>query len=97
MVQTVYTHSILSTQKKIVLEKPHSLNRIFFLVSPIVTAASSYDIRMSFDDPLFHSSYSFQGAKKHFRAEGEDIFQGNIWVLNQSGNDLLVAVSEILR
>ena len=97
MVQTVYTHSISSTQKKIVLEKPRSLNRIFFSVSPIVTATSSYDIQMSFDDPLFHSSYSFRGSEKSFEAEGEDIFQGNVWILNQSGNDLLVAVSEILR
>ena len=97
MVQTVYTRSILAGKKKIVLEKPHTLQRIFFSVSPIVTATSSYDIQMSFDDPLFHSSYSFRGSEKSFKAEGEDIFQGNVWILNQSGNDLLVNVSEILH
>ena len=97
MVQTVYTRSILAGKKKIVLEKPHASKRIFFSVSPIVTATSSYDIQMSFDDPLFHSSYSFRGAEKSFKVEGEDIFQGNVWILNQSGNDLMVAVSEILH
>jgi len=97
MVQTVCTHLILSGEKKIVIEKPLSLHRIFFFLGAIVSASSGYDLRVSFDDPHFLSFYSLQGARKYIEAKGEDIFQGNIWVQNNTSNDLLFTATEILR
>ena len=97
MVQTVRTHLVMAEEKTIVIEKPHSLNRIFFSIITIVSATNGYDIQISFDDPLFHSYYSLRGAIKHFEAEGGDIFQGNIWVFNKSSADVEVSVTEILH
>ena len=97
MVQTVCTLSISQGKKKIVIEKPHTLNRIFFSIATILSPTSGYDIRVSFDDPLFRSYYSLQGSKKYLKAEGGDIFQGNIWVSNNSTADVDVAVTEILQ
>ena len=97
MVQTVCTHRILAGKKRIVIEKPRSLNRIFFSILTVLPATSGYDIRVSFDDPLFLSYYSLRGATKHFEVEGGDIFQGNIWVYNNSTGDVDVAVTEILQ
>ena len=97
MVQTICTLSILAGEKKIVLEKPHSLQRIFFSVLTILSATNGYDIRISFDDPIFLSYYSLRGPRKYFEAKGGDIFQGNIWVSNKSSADVDVTVSEILH
>ena len=97
MVQTVCTLSIVAGGKKIIIEKPRTLHRIFFSVITILSATSGYDIRVSFDDPLFHSYYSLRGATKHFEAEGKDIFQGNVWLWNKSTADVEVAVTEILH
>ena len=97
MVQTVCTRQILAGKKIIILEKPLSLNRIFFSILSLLSATSGYDIRVSFDDPLFLSYYSLRGATKHFEVEGGDIFQGNIWVYNNSTGDVDVAVTEILH
>ena len=97
MVQTVCTHRILAGKKRIVIEKPRSLNRIFFSIMTILSTSSGYDIRVSFDDPLFHSYYSLRGATKHFEAEGKDIFQGNIWAYNVSDMDFWYTITEILH
>ena len=97
MVQTIHTVMIPAGQKKIIIEKPQVLNRIFFSVQVITAATTWYDVRMSFDDPLFSSSYSLTGMKKYFEAEGVDIFQGNIWVGNYSSEDLYISVTEILH
>ena len=97
MAQTVCTRQILSGKKIIVLKKPPNLHRIFFSVRVLVTAQYWYDVRMSFDDPSFSSFYMLQGPDKYFEAEGEDIFQGNIWVRNSSDKDLLVTLTEILH
>ena len=97
MVQTVGTFLILTGEKKIVLEKPNILHRIFFSVRVIAGEAAWRDTKISFDDPLFSSYFSLNGAKKYFEAAGEDIFQGNVWAINQSGVGLLFAVTEILR
>jgi len=97
MVQTACTLLIPAGKKMIVLEKPHKLNRIFFSVVTILSATSGYDIRVSFDDPLFLTYYSLRGSKKYFEAEGGDIFQGNIWVSNNSTADVEVAATEILH
>ena len=84
-------------EKRIVLEKPTSLHRIFFSVRVIAGEAAWRDTKISFDDPLFRSYYSLNGSKKYFEATGEDIFQGNVWAINQSDVGLLFAVTEILR
>ena len=97
MAQTVCTLMLLPGQKKIILEKPHSLQRIFFSLRVITSAASWYDVRVSFDDPLFSSFYSLTGQGKYFEAKGVDIFQGNIWAYNVSYIDLWCACTEILH
>ena len=97
MVQTVGTYLLLSGEKKIVLEKPNTLHRIFFSVRVIAGEAACRDMKISFDDPLFYSYFSLNGSKKYFEAAGEDIFQGNIWALNQSDVGLLLSATEILH
>ena len=97
MVQTIRTHMVSMGQKKIILEKPQVLNRIFFSVLVIAAATTWYDVRMSFDDPLFSSFYSLTGMKKYFEAMGVDIFQGNIWIGNYSSEDLYISATEILH
>jgi len=97
MAQTVCTPMIPPGQKKIILGKPHSLQRIFFSLRVITSAASWYDVRVSFDDPLFSSFYSLTGQGKYFEARGVDIFQGNIWVCNYSSVDLYISATEILH
>ena len=97
MVQTVSTHLLFIGEKKIVLEKPNILHRIFFSVRVVAGEAIWRDTKLSFDDPLFHSYYSLNGGRKFLEAAGEDIFQGNIWAANNADVDLLFAVTEILR
>ena len=97
MVQTVCTYLILAGKKMIVIEKPRSLNRIFFSVLTLLSTTSGYDIRVSFDDPYFFSYYSLRGSRKYFEAEGGDIFQGNVWVFNKSTGDVEVTATEILH
>ena len=97
MVQTVHTTWVHSGEKIIVIEKPHSLNRIFFSLVTIVSSTNGYIIKVSFDDPLFLSYYSLQGSMKYFEAKGEDIFQGNVWVWNNSSGDVEVSTTEILH
>ena len=97
MVQTVCTHLILAGKKSIILKKPNILYRFFFSVRVIAGEASWYDVKMSFDDPLFLSYYTLNGPVKYFQAEGVDIFQGDIWTKNNSGTDLLVTATEILH
>ena len=97
MVQTVCSHRIPFGEKKIVLEKPNTLRRIFFSIYVVAGEAAWRDTVFSFDDPLFRSYYSLNGSRKYFEATGEDIFQGNIWVQNQSDADLIFSVTEILR
>ena len=96
MVQTVCTVMIPAGQRKIILERPLSLHRIFFSVCVIVDQSGWYDSRMSFDDPQFITSYALNGAKKYFMAEGTDIFQGDVWILNASEKSLSYSATEIL-
>jgi len=79
------------------LEKPLALHRIFFSIYVLSSLAQWYDVRMSFDDPSFFSYYTMNGPRKYFEATGADIFQGNIWIMNNSGSDLFVAATEILH
>ena len=97
MAQTVCSHLILAGEKKIIVEKPHALQRIFFSICVVASQTSWYDVRMSFDEPKFCSYYPLNGPTKYFEAEGVNIFQGNVWVYNASDIDLLLAVTEILH
>jgi len=96
MVQTLCTIAISAGQRKIILERPHSLHRIFFSVGVVIDQKGWYDSRMSFDDPQFHSSYALNGVLKYFEAEGVDIFQGDVWILNASEKSLSYSATEIL-
>ena len=62
----------------------------------IAGEAAWRDTRLSFDDPAFLSYYSLNGSRKSLEARGADIFQGNIWVTNQSEVGLLFTATEIL-
>ena len=88
---------ILAKTKRIIFEKPIALHRIFFSVRVISSQAQWYDTKISFDDPAFFSFYSLNGPEKYFEAEGVDIFQGNVWVKNNSDTDLTFAGTEILH
>ena len=51
---------------------------------------------ISFDDPLFVDYYTLLGANTSLEAEGDGIFQGNIFVSNQSTVNILYSITEIL-
>ena len=96
MVQTVRTLHILAGEKKIIFEKPYSLQRIFFSIRVMARTDMWYPTYISFDDPLFRSFYMINGPEKYFEAEGANIYQGNIWGLNISDTELVYATTEIL-
>jgi len=52
--------------------------------------------KISFDDPLFSDYYTLLGTNTYLEAEGDGIFQGNIFVSNQSTVNILYSVTEIL-
>jgi len=97
MVQTVCTKLLLVGEKAIILEKPNILHRIFFSIRVVAGEAAWRDTKLSFDDPAFLSYYSLNGSRKSLEARGADIFQGNIWVMNQSEVGLLFTATEILH
>ena len=96
MVQTVNSVTILSGGKKLLLEKPRFLRRIFFSIRALADQSTWYQSRISFDDPLFHSYYVIDGPAKYFEANGEGIFQGDVWVFNASDQNLQYISTEIL-
>ena len=96
MVQTVYSTTILSGEKKIIIKKPRALHRIFFSVQAFADLTAWYETKISFDDPTFNSFYVIDGPAKYFKAEGNNIFQGNIWLYNLSNINLLYSATEIL-
>jgi len=97
MVQNIRTLLIHAGEKKIIFDKPFALHRIFFSVLVMASPTEWFETQISFDDPQFTLYYMINGPKKYFEAEGEDIFQGNIWAYNKSDHDLTYALSEILR
>ena len=97
MVQTVKSVLIFVGEKKVILERPHALQRVFFSVKVLARPEAWFDTKMSFDDPLFYSYYSLNGPEKYFEAAGADIFQGNVWVFNNSGTTLWFLATEILH
>ena len=96
MVQTVRSITILAGQKIIMLEKPLVLYRVFFSITALADQTAWYKSKVSFGDPLFHSFFVLNGPAKHFQAEGEGIFQGDIWLYNASDQDLEYTATEIL-
>jgi len=97
MVQTVKSVILAPSQKIEIAEMPHSLHRIFFSIRVVVGVNSWYPSKISFDDPSFASFYLLAGSERYFEIQGDDIFQGSIWVKNDSTISLWYAVSEILR
>ena len=97
MVQTICSVKILAGEKKIVLEKPLVLHRIFFSICRIQDQTSWHATWISFDDPLFNSFFTISGSLNNFEAEGVDIYQGNIWAYNISDTDFWYSLTEILH
>ena len=97
MVQTLRTISIAPGQKKIIVKKPKVLCRIFFSIQAFADQDTWYQSKISFDDPNFTSFFSLNGPAKYFEAKGENISQGNVWVLNASTVDLQYSATEILH
>ena len=97
MVQTVRSITILSGEKMMLIEKPRALQRIFFSIQAFADMTAWLETKISFDDPQFRSFYVLDGPAKYFQAEGDDIFQGDIWVYNMSDTNLLYSATEILH
>ena len=96
MVQTVKSVRLAPGQQGVFLEKPHVLSRVFFKITAILPTTSNYMSEISFDDPLFVDYYTLLGANTSLEAEGDGIFQGNIFVSNQSTVNILYSTIEIL-
>ena len=96
MVQTVMSKTLLPGQKKILIEKPLALCRIFFSIRALADQSAWYQSKVSFDDPLFRSYYVLDGPGKYFEAKGEGLFQGNVWVANASDQNIQYTITEIL-
>ena len=96
MAQTVRSEIISTGHKKIILEKPLASRRIFFGIKELAPIEAWCESWISFGDPMFYSYYIMAGHSKYFEAKGEGIFQGDVWVFNNSGGDVRYTVSEIL-
>jgi len=97
MVQTVHSITVLAEEKKLLIQKPLVLHRIFFSIRVFAPQDEFHEVKISFDDPHFNSFYVLDGSARYFQAEGEDIFQGNVWVFNVSSVNLLHTTTEILH
>jgi len=96
MVQTVKSLALAPSAKSILFEKPLVLSRIFFRVTAFAPPNEWHRSKISFDDPAFNSFYVLDGPVRYFEAKGEGIFQGDVWLFNQSTVDLLYSSTEIL-
>ena len=96
MVQTVQTVILHAGQQKIFFEKPHVLRRIFVSIRALAPPEAWAESRISFDDPMFYSYYTLAGFSKYFKAKGEGLFQGDVWVFNNTTGDLAYTLTEIL-
>jgi len=97
MVQTLHSITVLAGEKKLLLEKPLVLRRIFFSIRVLAPYDEWHETKISFDDPEFNSFYVLDESARYFEAKGEDICQGDIWVLNVSNMNLLHTTTEILH
>jgi len=96
MVQTVRSLSLHPGEQTVLVEKPHALSRIFFGISALLPLTVGYKSEISFDDPMFLTYYILIGSTVHFEAKGEGIFQGNVWVRNESTISISYSATEIL-
>ena len=96
MAQTVKAFSVPSGHIKKLIEKPHALCRIFFGVVALLPPTAGYMSKISFDDPAFHTYYALIGSTVSFEAKGKGIFQGNVWVRNESTISITYSTTEIL-
>jgi len=96
MVQTVKSLRLQPGQQGIFLERPHVLSRIFFKITAILPQTVNYPSKISFGDPLFLEYYTLLGTNTYFEAEGNGIFQGNVFVRNESSINILYSITEIL-
>ena len=96
MVQTVMYSSLPSGQQKIFLEKPRVLRRIFFKIIALLQQSAGYPSKISLGDPMFYSYFVLNGVNVYFESKGEGIFQGDIWVRNQSNTAVAYTASQIL-
>ena len=96
MVQIVKSVRLQPGQQKIFLKRPRVLFRVFFKITAILPTTANYMSKISFADPLFVDYYTLLGSNTSFEAEGDGIFQGNIFVSNQSTVNILYSTIEIL-
>ena len=96
MVQSVIYTSLPPGQQKILLEKPHVLRRIYFKIIALLQPSAGYPSKISFGDPMFYSYFVLNGANIYMESRGEGIFQGDIWVRNQSTATVGYTSTEIL-
>ena len=96
MVQTIKSIRLLPGQQKIFIARPHILSRIFFKIVAMLPLTADYQSLISFDDPLFADYYTLLGSNVSLEAEGHGIFQGNIFVSNQSIVNILYSTIETL-
>ena len=96
MVQTVKSLKLVAGDMKIVFEKPHILRRIFVRIVSVLPRNEAYKSHISFDDPMFYTYYILLGSTIHFEVKGEGIFQGDIWVRNESTISITYSLTEIL-
>ena len=97
MVQTVKTINVPTGEIRILFEKPHSLQRVFFSIQVVLSVDTEYPLFVSFGDLHFVSYYRLSGQNRYFEAKGDDIFQGVVWACNQSNIGLNCALTEILH
>ena len=97
MVQTLRTITLSGGDKTILIEKPLVLSRIFASIRALADDDKWYQSKISFDDPSFTSFFVLNGPGKYFEAKGADIFQGDIWVYNNSDTDFWYSITEILH
>ena len=96
MAQVVYSVTILSGHRMVLVEKPEVSTRIFLSIRALADDTRWAQSKISFGDPYFYSYYIIDGPAKYFEIKGEGIFQGDIWVHNASNVNLSYSVSEIL-
>jgi len=96
MAQTVKSQALYPGQQIVLIEKPHALSRIFIRISALLPQAANYRSKISFDDPMFYTYYILLGPTTYFEAKGEGIFQGNVWVRNESNISITYTATEIL-
>jgi len=96
MVQTIKSLNLPPGHKGLFFEKPHVLSRIFFKITAILPQTVNYQSKISFDDPLFFEYYTLLGTNTCFEAEGDGIFQGNVFVWNTSSINILYSITETL-